>query len=286
MDLAPVERYIRKGRENGLSDTQIKEKLRIIGYHDDFIDDFFSAMEKHKAHTGLNFLEKIGEIIELAHPGAETKFWIKTFFFTIALFTILSAYMFLTHGDYDLYLANKVFAYLSMILVGLSLSLSGICYFWNFADTRFIYRKYLGVIGFFTTLSHGAISLFLLPDFFPFPAYYFYKSNVFSFFAGIIALILLFAMTLVSNKYAMQKMGGKLWRRFMSIGYLAYALIIIHLGIYKFDEWKNWIVSFNSFPPITLPLVVFGIFVIVIRLALWVDLARKNKKKAAPVAST
>jgi len=160
------------------------------------------------------------------------------------------------------------------------MALSGICYFWNRFDSKIIYRKHLGIIGFGYGLMHTVFSLFFLSDRFQFPTYFLSDNpHRISFFAALTAVFIFIIMTLISNKYAAQELGGVWWRRILRFGYVAYILIIIHLIALKYKGWISWIQEREDLlPPLGLPLFIFALFVIVLRIILEIAI-RRNKKR-------
>ena len=213
-------------------------------------------------------LEKKAE--QLPSPSAG-KQWRNTFLLSIVIFSLGSIYLSLRRWDYDLYIANKVFATTALVLIGLSLALSGLCYFWDFADDKILYRKYLGLTGFAFAVIHVVTSVFLLPDHFPYPEWFF--DNMLSVFLGGTALLLLSFLALISNRTAMTMLGSKYWRLLLRLGYLAFILIIAHLAILKYPGWIRWMKNFDPIlPPLSLLEFIFALLVITLRIAVWIDL--------------
>lgn len=204
----------------------------------------------------------------------ESKFWRKTLLFSTIIFIAGSLYLFLRRGSYDLHIANKVLAVTALVLIGFSLVLSAICYFWDFADKQIIYRKYLGITGFAFASVHTIISLFFLPTHFSFPTHF--LDDWLPFLAGLVALIILTYMASISNNQAIKKLGGKTWRKLMRItGYTALILTITHLTLLKYPGWLRWLRKINKLPPLSLIAFIFAISVLLLRLALWL-----SKKKS------
>lgn len=118
------------------------------------------------------------------------------------LFVILSVYLFYRRGYYDLYIANKIFAGVSAILLGIVLLIGLLSRLFSFFDRDIQYRKELGIIAFFLALSHGVISLFFLPSKFPLSG--FLKTPNWPFVFGLTAIIILIAVFFISNNRAIQ----------------------------------------------------------------------------------
>lgn len=206
----------------------------------------------------------------------KTRLWTKIISFSILVFLAGSIYLFLRRGEYNLYIANKALAVTALVLVCLSLALSAICYFWDFADRQIIYRKHLGIIGFFYALAHTIVSLFFLPAYFTFPTYFLQPWQ--PFLAGLLALVILTFMAATSNNWAIKKLGAENWRKLMRItGYTALILAIIHLTLLKYRSWVNWLTEKNKIlPPLSLLAILFATGILLLRLAFWVSRNKKN----------
>ena len=211
----------------------------------------------------------------------EFQLWRNSFIFSFFVYLLLSIYVYFNWNNYNLYISNKTFADTAMILIGTSFMFSGLGHFFNF-NRFFIYRKYIGIMGFFYALMHGITSLFLLPELFPFPEYYLRSNNITAFLFALISLLILLMMAVISNKFAIQKLGGKLWRYLLRTGYVAYIFAILHFGIKKYNTWSAWFYHMNGLPPLNLIVLFFGIFVIGLRLALQISLLLNPNKPIVP----
>ena len=198
--------------------------------------------------------------------------WGKTLFLGLAIFFIIFVYNFLKFGSVTVSVLNRTIASTSVIIIGLSFALSGICYFWDFADRLIFYRKHLGVIGFFFVSLHVFISLFLLPGRSGFVYWLTVEFGPFIF--GFAAFLIFLLMAIISNQFSIHKLGGKTWRRLMHFGYLAYIFIIIHIilvsGLY-----------FRVFPPAFHIITIFlAILVLVLRVSIeFVKMKRQHQSQ-------
>ncbi len=222
------------------------------------------------------FLKRNGNKINISSTGTNLKYWLNSSLVGIISFVMASLYLFASRGNFDLYIANKALANASLILIGLSMALSGICYFWDFADKKISYRKYIGVVGFVMALIHAVISLWFLPKRFNWA---FFLDNLETFIPGLLALVLLAGMVLLSHQHAAKKVGGALWRKLLRwLGYSAVILIIVHFGLMKYKGWIKWFKTGEpALPPLSFWIVIFAIAVLVLRVCLW--LAEKTKSK-------
>ena len=232
--------------------------------------------------------EKFQEKLEvaLAQKPAKTppSLWKDTIIYSIFIFIVVSLYYFVQRGQYNFIIANRVSGDVGILLIGLSFALSGICYYWNFADHFIMYRKQLGVVGFSYAVIHSLISLFFLPEAKPILLYYLQSENLLEFTSAVVAIGIYTGMVIVSTKYVVHQIGGTMWRKLLRVGYIAFALSIFHFGIQSYPYWLNWLIgnSTTLFPSFGLIIFVFGIAVIVLRIFLWISLSHK---KTAPAPS-
>ena len=222
--------------------------------------------------------EKLDEHLQKHQAPQESKLWFDVAIYSLFLFVVISLYYFASRGNYDTRIANRVIADISMLLIGLSMMLSSVCYFWNFADKYIIYRKHLGIAGFAYAMAHSLLSLFFMPKVFPFPEYYLSERNIFPFICALISLIIFTVMTIISNKFAIHELGGSLWRKLLRVGYIAYALAIIHFGLKGAPYWWSWLIgkSENIVPSFSMYIFLFGCIVIYLRIKLFI--ATRHKK--------
>jgi DMSO/TMAO reductase YedYZ heme-binding membrane subunit len=223
----------------------------------------------------MPFEERFNQIVKKSTPTSPLRMWINTLILSISVFVFGSAYLFARRGNFDLYIANKVFATTALVLIGLSFALSGLCYFWDFVDTKIIYRKILGLTGFYYSLVHIFVTLFLLPNKFPLPSWI--LGHVTTVFFATLGLIIFTAMAIASKDDVMHELGSKKWRMTMRAGYIAYIFIIIHFTMLKYKGWINWFNTKEPFlPPLSLLEIFFAVAVIGIRIALEISLRKKK----------
>jgi hypothetical protein len=91
-------------------------------------------------------------------PVTETSLYLKTLVFSLVIFAITYGY---TAWMKIPNVLNKSVADTSIILIGLSMLLSGVCYFWNLFDTKIVYRKHLGLVSFIWFNSLASLSAIL-----------------------------------------------------------------------------------------------------------------------------
>ena len=223
----------------------------------------------------MPFEERFNQIVKKTKPVSGLRMWFNTFVFSGGVFGLGSLYLFARRGEFDLYIANKVFATTALVLIGLSFALSGLCYFWDFIDTKIVYRKVLGLVGFYYSLVHIFVSLFLLPNKFPLPSWVF--GHIPTVVFATLGLIIFIVMAVVSNDDVMHELGSKKWRQTLRAGYLAYIFIIIHFALLKYNTWIAWFNTGKPFlPPLSLLEMIFAVLVIGLRIALEISIRRRK----------
>ncbi len=193
---------------------------------------------------------------------------------------IFSLFVFVSSYFYILNLSarnplNKSVADTSIILIGLSMLLTSLCYFWNFVDTKIIYRKHLGLVGFaygifHIILSYSSVLSLLKPETWQ-------KGIYWPLFTGVIATIIFMIMALISNQYSARMLGGIVWRAILRVGYIAVVLIWLHVFLLKSARIITWYIEGMKTPPSTgLITLIFMSIVIILRILLWVSLHQKK----------
>lgn len=234
----------------------------------------------------MPFQKRFEEILKKNEVPPERHLWLNTILFSSIIFLLLALYLTIRRGYFDLYIANKVLASASVILIGLSLALSGLCYFWNILDSKIIYRKYLGIIGFLLGLFHGTLSLFFLSDHFGSPSEFLSIERLPTFVPALVALIIFLGMTLISNSHAVHELGGVQWRKMLRWGgYSGFILILFHVLPMKYKGWLTWLVTKepSPMPPLSFFIVLFALFVLLLRVILGLHI---HAKKSAESTTT
>lgn len=240
----------------------------------------------------MTFRERFEAIIVKRGESLGWKLSLHTAWVSFALFVLTYGYLMLTEPATLPVTANKASADTAMILIGLSFALSGLCYFWNFIDTKIVYRKYLGLAGFAFGLAHAVMSLFYYLVMKPrgyesSPLYVldhewdygtFVISNLYAFALAVIALLTFAMMAAISNQYAIHELGGLWWRRLLRVGYVAYICATLHFLIKNVPEWQVMFATPQSeLPPLNFMIFLLVCGVIGLRLALWYSLWKKSR---------
>jgi DMSO/TMAO reductase YedYZ heme-binding membrane subunit len=170
---------------------------------------------------------------------------------------------------------NETFADAGFIIIGCSFALSGICYFWNFADTHIGYRKYVGIVGFYLAAAHTAIALTRTPL-----SAFLAAERFTPFLAAVFSMLIFLLMAVVSNTMAIKVLGYAHWKKILQFGYWAYLAGLVHFGMINQERWIRWIgeAQVASLPQLSLVVFVFGSFVLGLRIALWIDTKKKHSR--------
>ncbi len=226
----------------------------------------------------MPFAKRHEEIIKKINPPSPLRMWLSTSVFAALVFAAGSLYLFARRGDFNLYIANKALAVDALVLIGLSLALSGLVYFWDFIDTKIIYRKFLGLAGFALAGAHISIVLWMLPEKGGPESLTHEASEI----LGTLAVLIFAMMAAVSNKYAFYRLGSKRWRALLRLGYWGFIFALAHLSLLKYGGWIKWFKSFDPIlPPLSLLAIIFGAAVIILRLALWLAIRKKRKAETS-----
>ena len=206
--------------------------------------------------------------------------WLKTILFSIFLFGIFLLYICYELGSFSLLSIDKSIAAVAFILIGLSLALSTVSHFFPVFEPIFKYRKYFGLCGYFVLLIHLFVLLVLLGNVYPFPSYYLESDHFFSFiFIAIPAISIYTLMALISNNYATKKLGGKVWRNLLRLGFFAYFLSLTYLSLTSWTDWEKWFeMGKGSMVPSSMLIVYYGSLILLGRVVLHIANLRNPKK--------
>lgn len=156
----------------------------------------------------------------------------------------------------------KGFTNTGYLLIGFSLILGPLGKFWNYFDQFLTYRKQLGIIGFMYALIHGVVGTII----YVFPNPDILVNNYWAVALGILALYLFYICYAISEIIVIKTLGPKKWRRLIRyISYSAFILATMHIYLAKLPVWQEYIDSDIIFPPLSLVLFSFGLFVLAFR---------------------
>lgn len=213
---------------------------------------------------------------ENANPPIMWDKWIRSLILGVGLAAIKLGYLFALEGSIGVSSINKAVAGSATILIGLSLALSGITYFFDALDAQIVYRKYVGVMGALFAFGHVLITLINIGRL-DHIIRFLNSGKSYTLF-GISAALLLVMLTLISNTFSARTLGNVLWRRLLRLGYVALAFTALHFGLMKYKIWLAWFKDPSTLPPTSLLLIAPVIVVFLMRLLLAVALAIRHEK--------
>jgi DMSO/TMAO reductase YedYZ heme-binding membrane subunit len=232
----------------------------------------------------MPFAKRHDEIIKKVGMVSPFRLWLNTVIFAWFVFGLCIGYLYLRASNgLSTFNVNQAAANTSVFLMGLSFLLSSISYFWDFADTKIIYRKHLGVVGFSFAIAHIVFVTVVMQDRFPLSSWL--DRNLDTFILGLIATVIFTLMTAISNQYAATQLGGKTWRGILRYGgYSAMIFVLAHMFVAGGARWFTWFDGYEGLPPLGLIGMAFIGLVVIARIILAVALWRN--KDSAPAEPT
>lgn len=183
------------------------------------------------------------------------------------------------YDQLPLYIGNKAMAMGTVIIIGLSFALGPLAHFWPGTFTRFTpLKKSYGLIGFAVAAVHAIMSLILLS-----PAYYsrlylasgkLTANGELTMLLGILAFVVFATVAATSLPGVASTMQPDQWKRMMRLGYLAYFLVLLHVGIMGWGGW--WRASSWQWGLASISLVSCFVIVVVMCLRLFVAGSKKE----------
>lgn len=214
------------------------------------------------------------QVVKRVGPVSELQLYVRTLIFGLVSFALFYGYITWLKTPNPL---NKAIADASILLIGLSMLLSSLCYFWNFVDTKIVYRKQLGLVGLAFGLVHIGLSFSTVQKLFTLATWQ--QGKMWPALTGALALVIFACMAFVSNQYAANVLGGKAWRKILRTGYIAVLLIFAHVYLLKSVYIIRWYTGGMKTPPSTsLLMLAFMTIVILMRIALWWSLKTKSAR--------
>lgn len=144
-----------------------------------------------------------------------------------------------------------------------------------------IHRKFWGITSFCVAITHFVLVLHKYYQWDIVGLLSFSNPKVAPVWAGLIATILLFLITITSNKKSIEVMGPKKWKLFQTMSYLALGFVILHFYL---AETKDGVLVIKRF--MGRFALVFGIVAILVRLAVFahVEISKKKNKNQQTVS--
>jgi len=199
--------------------------------------------------------------------------WGKSLMIAFVVFLILSVYLYVRRGYYDIYIINKVLGSSAVVLAGITLVIGPLSKKIQSLAKFIVIRRQLGLMAFLLALLHVIASLLQTQRFTWFS---WYLNEWIPVAAGILAITVWAYMAYISRNKKIQEMGGKVWKSHLSLaGKIAFLGIFLHLTIMKYEGWIRWWsgqvkqtpeLANPQYPPASLFIFAFMLIVIVCRI--------------------
>lgn len=193
----------------------------------------------------------------------QARLWQEVFLLSIAFLGVASILFWPLQQEAGLTFIMSVLAIVSGILLAMSFSLSSFSYYFNFLDDKVVYRKQLGLMGYFLAVAYG-ITVVVAE-----PASYLsaFPENLLTIEIGlgVLAMAIFTLMALVSNAKAVQILGGALWKNILGLGYIAYAILVIRGVLLDALLWQNLFAQESTLITPRMMLTILGTAVLLFR---------------------
>lgn len=186
---------------------------------------------------------------------------------------LIYRYAVVLYGVEGLSPLNKSLATSTLLLLGIVLLLGPLSRIFTIFDHFLKYRKELGIMTFFTGVTHVYLAMFPLARHGPFG---FYQSQPLSAYAGLVGLVIMFKLLILSHGAVERMVGTRIWWKLQYWGVrLAFLAIAFHMIVLKYAGWGTWFMSRGlgslhgaaALPPPGLLGGIFVMFVLVVRLS-------------------
>jgi DMSO/TMAO reductase YedYZ heme-binding membrane subunit len=227
----------------------------------------------------MPFEKRFKELVSTTPIISEVMLLERSLLASFLVYATMFAYKYMEVGVVSLRAVNLAAAWTSVILISLSFALSGLCYFWNFADRYILYRKHIGLVGFGYGMIHVLLTLFVLSKRYNLVTYFLSEDHFLPFLYGVAAVAIFTMMTAISNRFAVHELGTRLWRAMLRMGYIGLLFVLLHFAFLGIDKWTAWFTGdLMALPPLGIILSVTTIGVFVLRIALEYSVRKKRRE--------
>ncbi len=158
-----------------------------------------------------------------------TSRWVKSFKILFAVFILLSLYLFLRQGNYNLSALNKALGSTAVILAGLTLLVGPLSKKFLSLTQFMTIRRHVGLLAFGAAILHVGISFSQISLSIPITF-------------GILAILAWTYMAFISRDSKVIQMGVALWKKHLSFaGVFAFAVIFLHVVFLRYQGWTKWL---------------------------------------------
>ncbi|HDT14090.1 MAG TPA: hypothetical protein ENO03_07010 [Candidatus Aminicenantes bacterium] len=178
---------------------------------------------------------------------------------------------------FDLTLVNKALGTTSLVMIALSMALTGIAFFAGRGSRLLTFRRHHGLVGFWIGLAHGAVNHLVLPATGLRPEE---KAETLPADAtGLAALVIFGFLAIISLAEVKGFIGGQAWRRILRYGgYAGLVLATAHAALLKWGSWENFVRTFDpAMPSLSLPAALIAAAAVLLRLAMALAMRRRAR---------
>lgn len=191
---------------------------------------------------------------------------------TLGTVWLVYRYAAVRYGVEGLSILNKSLATSTVLLLGIVLLLGPFSRLFTIFDRFLKYRKELGIMTFFTGVTHVYLSMFPLARHGPFG---FYLSQPLSAYAGLAGFAIMFKLLILSHPLVERLIGPRIWWKLQYWGArAAFGASALHFIVLKNQGMIEWFgdrgaggtVGMLTLPPISILMTLFVVFVLMVRL--------------------
>ena len=148
--------------------------------------------------------------------------------FGVPLLLFWLYFQFYNFGQFNPKEMIKTTGLLAIALLSLTLLIGPASRFFPVLDILKAHRKFWGVLSFFIALTHATLIYIFYVNYNLAKLFDPTSSKYFGLLAGLTSLVILLAVTLTSNKLALNSLSPKVWKFIQSTAYLALILAVLH----------------------------------------------------------
>ena len=148
--------------------------------------------------------------------------------FGVPIFLFWVYFQFYNFGQFNPKEMVKTSGLLAIALLSLTLFIGPACRFFPDLNILKAHRKIWGVLSFFIALAHATLIYIFYVNYDLAKLFNPASPKYFGLLAGLTSLIILLAVTLTSNKFALNSLSPKVWKIVQSTAYLALIFAVLH----------------------------------------------------------
>ncbi len=148
--------------------------------------------------------------------------------FGVPLLIFWLYFQFYNFGKFTPHEMVKTTGLLAIALLSLTLLIGPASRFFPALDVLKAHRKFWGILSFFIALAHAALIYIFYVNYDLSKLFNPANPKYFGLLAGLTSLVILLAVTLTSNKLALNSLSPKVWKIVQSTAYLALILAVLH----------------------------------------------------------